>query len=227
MVLKTTEDTDMFKLSKAISQNMVGQYLLKIKMLKQSKNLENILISSKRKPNLIETDRGKDFYNSIFQDFLNNNNIKNYSRNTSLGAVFAERFNHTIRDLLKRPVFEKGDGKWIDVLQTITKQYNNRVHISTKLTPIQASLKNNEGFAYNNLLHKRKKINPKFQVNDLVRTADLKKTFSKSDMTNCSYELYKITEVITDTIPSYKIDNLKERYNEALLKKNRVINERK
>ena len=87
------------------------------------------------------------------------------------------------------------------------------------MTPIQATLKKNEGFVYKNLLDKRKKVNPKFQVNDLVRTADLKKTFSKGDMTNWSYKLYKITEIIIDTIPSYHIDNLKERYNESLLKK--------
>ena len=182
-------------------------------------SFENILINSKRKPNLIETDRGKEFYNNIFQDFLNKNDIKLYSRNTSLGAVFAERFNRTIRDLLKKIVFEQCDAKWIDVLQTITKQYNNRIHSSTKLTPIQASLKKNESFVYKNLLDKRKKIKPKFQINDLVRTADLKKTFSKSDTTNWSYKLYKITEIINDTIPSYKIDNLSERYNESLLKK--------
>ena len=182
-------------------------------------SFENILIKSKRKPHLIETDRGKEFYNNIFQDFLNKNNIKLYSRNSSYGAVFAERFNRTIRDLLKRPVFEKGDGNWIDVLQTITKQYNNKVHSSTKLTPIQASLKKNEGYVYKKLLDKRKRITPKFQLNDLVRTADLRKTFSKGDTTNWSYKLYEITEIIKDTIPSYKIDNLEERYNESLLKK--------
>ena len=182
-------------------------------------SFENILIISKRKPNLIESDRGKEFYNNIFQDFLNKNNIKLYSRNTSLGAVFAERFNRTLRDLLEKPVFEKGDGNWIDVLPKITKQYNNKVHSSTKLTPIQASLKKNEGYVHKNLLDKRKKIKPKFQINDLVRTADLKTTFSKSDTTNWSYNLYKITEVINDTIPSYHINNLPERYNEALLKK--------
>ena len=77
-------------------------------------SFENILINSKRSPNLIETDRGKEFYNNIFQDFLNKNNIKLYSRNSLYGAVFAERFNRTIRDLLKKPVFEKGDGNWID-----------------------------------------------------------------------------------------------------------------
>ena len=182
-------------------------------------SFENILISSKRKPNLIETDRGKEFYNNIFQEFLNKNNIKLYSRNSSYGAVFAERFNRTIRDLLKKPVFEKGDGNWIDVLQTITKQYNNKTHSSTKLTPTQASLKKNEGYVYKNLLDKRKKVKPKYEIGDLVRTADLKKTFSKGDTTNWSYKMYKITEIINDTIPSYKIDNLKERYNESLLKK--------
>ena len=56
-------------------------------------------------------------------------------------------------------------------------------------------------------------------MNDLIRTANLRKTFSKSDTTNWSYKLYKVTEIINDTIPSYKIDNLPERYNESLLKK--------
>ena len=182
-------------------------------------SFENILTNSKRKPNLIETDRGKEFYNNIFQDFLNKNNIKLYSRNSSYGAVFAERFNRTIRDLLKKIVFEQGDAKWIDILPTITEQYNNRRHTSTKLSPKDASLKKNEGFVYKNLLDKRKKVKPKYEIGDLVRTADLKKTFSKGDTTNWSYKMYKITEIINDTIPSYKIDNLKERYNESLLKK--------
>ena len=182
-------------------------------------SFENILLSSKRKPNLIETDRGKEFYNNIFQDFLNKNNIKLYSRNSSYGAVFAKRFNRTIRDLLKKIAFEHGDANWIDVLPTVTKQHNNRIHTSTKLSPKDASLKKNEGFVYKKLLDKRNKIKPKFQINDLVRTADLKKTLSKGDTTNWSYILFKITEIMNDTIPCYKIDNLPERCNEASLKK--------
>ena len=47
----------------------------------------------------------------------------------------------------------------------------------------------------------------------------MKKTFSKGDTTNWSYKLYKITEIVKDTVPAYRIDNLKERYNESLLKK--------
>ena len=107
----------------------------------------------------------------------------------------------------------------VDILPTKTKQYNNRIHSLTRLTPIQASLKKNEGYVYTNSLDKRKKVTPKFQLNDLVRTADLKKTFSNEDTTNWSYKLYNITERINDTIPSYKNDNLPERHTDTLSKK--------
>ena len=94
------------------------------------------------------------------------------------------------------------------------------------MTPIQGSLKKIEGHVYKNLLDKCKKVKPKFQVNDLVRTAVLKKTFSKSETTNWCYKLYKITEITNDTIASYHIYNLPEHYNETLMK-NRINNERK
>ena len=50
-------------------------------------SFENILISSKRRPNLPKGDRDRGFCNNVFQDFLNKNNTKLYSRNTSVGAV--------------------------------------------------------------------------------------------------------------------------------------------
>ena len=84
-------------------------------------SFQNILMSS-IKTDLLEGDRERGFYNIIFQIFLINNNIKLYSRNSSFGGVYAERFNRSIRDLLKKPVFEKGDGKWIHILPIITKQ---------------------------------------------------------------------------------------------------------
>ena len=105
-----------------------------------------ILINSKRKPSLIETDRGKEFHNNIFQNFIKNISNKVCYRSSSFGSVYAERFNRSISDLLKKPVFERGDGNWIDLLPTITKQNNNRKLSSRKLTPIQASLKKNEEY---------------------------------------------------------------------------------
>ena len=70
------------------------------KLSNKKDSFAKILINSNRKPNLIKTDRGKKFYDNIFQNFLNNNNTKLFSRTTSFGSFFAERFNRTIRDLL-------------------------------------------------------------------------------------------------------------------------------
>ena len=67
----------------------------------------NVIIKSKRKPKLIETDDGKEFVNKIFNGYLKQNDIKRYSRFTDKGAVFAERFNRTLRNLLKSQYFKK------------------------------------------------------------------------------------------------------------------------
>ena len=85
------------------------------------------------------------------------------------------------------------------------------------MTPIQASIKSNEKIVYNNLKDIREIQKPKFKLGQLVRTSDIRRVFSKGDSTNYSYKIYTITEVIHDTIPSYRIDYLPERYNENLL----------
>ena len=175
-----------------------------------------IIKSSNRKPNLLETDDGKEYVNKIFNEFLNNNKIKRYSRYTDKGAVFAERFNKTVRNLLKKPVFLAGEASWINELPSVVKQYNNTIHHSIKMTPNQASKKSNERKVYSNLKDKREVRKPKFKLRDLVRTSDIKKVFSKGDSTNYSYKLYTITEV-HDTIPSYRLNYLPERYNQNLL----------
>ena len=55
-------------------------------------------------------------------------------------------------------------------------------------------------------------------MTDLVQVADLRKKFPKNTP-SWSYILYNITEIIQDTISVYRFDNLPERYNEALLRK--------
>ena len=177
----------------------------------------NILTTSKRKPLKIESDRGTEFYNNIFQNLLKSKNIHHYSRFTDKGPSIAERVIRTIRNLLKKPVFEKGNADWLSELPSVIKQYNNTIHNSIKLTPLQASKKSNERKVYSNLQDDREIQKPKFSLGDLIRTADVKRVFSKGDSTNWSYKLYTITEVIHDTIPSYRINYLPERYNENLL----------
>ena len=112
---------------------------------------------------------------------------------------------------------EKGRADWLSELPFVIKQYNNTIHHSIKTTPFQASIKSNEKEVYSNLQDRRVRLKPKLKLGQLVRTADIKIVFSKGDSTNYSYNLYTISEVIYNTIASYRIDYLHKRYNENLL----------
>ena len=67
----------------------------------------NILTTSKGKTLKIESDRGSEFYNSIFQNFLKTKNIQHYSRFTDKSPSRVERVIRTVRNLLKKPVFSR------------------------------------------------------------------------------------------------------------------------
>ena len=85
------------------------------------------------------------------------------------------------------------------------------------MTPVQASKKSKEKEIYSNLRDRRVIQKPKFKLGHLIRTADIKRVFSRGDSTKWSYKLYTITEVIHDSVSSYRIEYLPERYNQNLL----------
>ena len=182
-----------------------------------TEEFSTLLSSSKRSPLKIESDRGAQFYNSIFLNFLKSKIIHHSSRFRDKGPSVAERVMRTLRNLFKKPVFEKGNADWLSELPSVIKQYNNTIHSSVKLTPFQASKKVNEKIVYNNLKNNREIQKPKFKLRQLVRQTDIKKVFSKGDSTNYSFYLYTITEVILEIIPAYRINYLPERYNQNLL----------
>ena len=123
-----------------------------------------------------------------------------------------------MRNFLKKPVFLKGNGDWISELPSANKQYSDTIHHSKKMTLSQASKKEIEKKVYSNLQDRRVRQDPKYKLRQFIRTGDIERNFSKGDSTNCSYELYTVTEVSHDTIFSYELNYLPERYNEILLR---------
>ena len=130
-------------------------------------------------------------------------NIQHYSRFTDKGPSIAERVIRTKRNLIKKPVFLKGNADWISELPSAIKKYNNTIHSSVKMTPNQTSKKSKEKLVYSNLQDRRVRQKPKFKLVQLVRTADIKKGLSKGDSTSWSYKLYTITKVIYETVSTF------------------------
>ena len=114
-------------------------------------------------------------------------------------------------------MIEKGNADWVSELPSVIKKYKNTIQSSTKMTPTQVSKKSNGKAVINNFEKNREIGKPKIRLGQLVRTADIKRDFSKGDSTHYSYKLYTITEVFHDTIPSYRITHLPERYNQKIL----------
>ena len=92
----------------------------------------NILSTSNRRPLNLESDRGAEWFNSIFQNFLRSKNVHHYSRFTDKGLSIAERVIRTIRNLLKKLIFLAGNANWLSKIPSIVKQYNNTIHHSLK-----------------------------------------------------------------------------------------------
>ena len=94
-------------------------------------------------------------------------------------VLVAEKVIRTTTNLLKKPVFEKGKADWISELPFVIRKYNNIIHHSIKMTPVQASERPTDKEIYSNLQDKREKQTSNFNLNQLFRTGDIKKVFSK------------------------------------------------
>ena len=72
-------------------------------------------------------------------------------------------------------------GQFVDVLDLLVDQYNNTIHSSIKMTPKEASRKENENKLWRNLYPEfgGKTLTPKFSIDDHVRITKEKKTFDK------------------------------------------------
>ena len=67
-------------------------------------SFQNILNSSKRKPNKIWIDQGSEFYKSIFKKWLKDNDISMYSTYNEGKSVVAERFIRTLKNKIYKHV---------------------------------------------------------------------------------------------------------------------------
>ena len=96
-------------------------------------------IISKRKPNKIWVDQGSEFYNNTFKDFLKINNIEMYSTFNEGKSVVAERFSRTLKNEIYKHMTAISKKVYIDVLNDIVIKYNNTVHRTTKIKPIDVT----------------------------------------------------------------------------------------
>ena len=161
------------------------------------------IISKGRKPNKTWVDQGREFYNKLFKRFLKIKNIEIYSTYKEEKSVVAEKFIRTMKNKIFKHMTAISKNVYFDVLDDIANKYNNTVHRTMKIKPIDVT---SDSYAeYNEDSNVRK---PKFKVGDRVRISKYKNTFAKGYTQNWSGEVFVISK-IKDTVPwTYVISNL-------------------
>ena len=173
---------------------------------KKGTNIVNVfkkIISKGRKPNKIWVDEDSEFYNQSFKDFLKINNIEMYSTFIEGKSVVAERFIRTLKNKIFKHMTAISKNVYFDGLNDIVNKYNNAIHRSIKMKPIDVT---DDSFAeYNKEFNKK---GPKFKVGDLVRISKYKNIFAKEYVSNWSEEVF-IVNKIKNTVPwTYTISDL-------------------
>ena len=118
-------------------------------------------------------------------------------------SVVAERFIRVLKNKIFKHMTAILKNIYFNVLDDIVNKYNNTVHRTIKMKPIDVT---DDSFAEYN--EKSNKKNLKFKIGDHVRISNYKSTFAKGYVPNWSEEAF-IVNKIKNAVPwSYTISDL-------------------
>ena len=156
---------------------------------------EKILKRAKgRKPINLQTDAGKEFYNSTFAALMKQKNIHHFSTSGDAKASIVERFNRTFKD-------------YLPVLPDLVKGYNASYHHTIGMAPNQVNLKN-EKEVWDRMYGKRlskKTQKGSLKVKDSVRLNKKFRPFKKGYLPGWTEEVFVVQLVLPGVVPTYKI----------------------
>ena len=118
-----------------------------------------------------------------------------YSTYNKGKSVVAERFIRTLKNKIFKHMTAISKNVYFDVLDDIVNKYNNTVHKTIKMKPIDVT---SDSYAEHNEDFIEK--DPKFKVGDRVRVLKYKNTFAKGYTQNWSDDVFVISK-IKNTVP--------------------------
>ena len=174
-------------------------------------------IFSERKPVNLRTDRGLEFENSTFKKFCSTKNVRHFtSQDKKIKCSIVERVNRTLKEKMFRYFTSKGTRKYIDILDDLVSSYNNKIHRSIKMKPIDVN-ESTEQIAYRNLYSNKTLRNiylkNKSKIFHLPVGTTVRKNYELTPFDKSYYPLwtdqtFKVSKVFTRPFkPQYIIEN--------------------
>ena len=144
--------------------------------------------------------------------FFEDDNVKIYYTYSNLKAVFIERFNRSLRELMMKEFAKNNNTTWYNILRNLIKTCNNRYNRGIKMKPIDVNESNEKHIKNTIYSYDITSKIPKFKINDIVRIyLKRRQLFDKpSGNIKWSEELFKIYEINKSNVITYKIKDLND-----------------
>lgn len=164
-------------------------------------------------PSYMQTDLGKEFYNSHVKKVLAKHTIRHYSVHSQFKAALVERWNRTLRERLNRYFTYRGKKQWYDVLDDIVHSYNHSKHRGIQyMRPVDVGVNNEaEIWSKQQQQHQQPTVNKDVQLLDYVRVSRNKGPFLKNFDQNWSDEVFRVVAIDTKQAPvMYTLQDLQD-----------------
>ena len=164
-----------------------------------------------RKPQNLQTDDGKEFYNKTFAALMKQKDIHHFSTAGDTKGSTVERLNRTLKERMYRYFTVKNTLSYLPILPALLKGYNGSYHRSIGMAPEQVNT-DNEKKVWDRLYAKKlsgKKHRTTLKVGDRVRLNKKFRTFEKGYLPGWTEEVFVIREVRPGPpVTTYKIQEL-------------------
>ena len=150
-----------------------------------------------RKPQRLQKDLGKEFYNAPSCQMLKREGIQHFSMHRDAKASIVERFNRTLKECMYRYFTARNTGTYLNVLPQLLNGYNETRHQGIGMAPRDVT-DDNERVVWTKLYGKRLKgrPRPKLKVGDRVRLNKKHRPFKKGYLPGWTEEVFIVRRVV-------------------------------
>jgi hypothetical protein len=166
--------------------------------------------SSPRKPERLQTDRGKEFLNKEVKDYMKNQGIELFQTHSDKKAAVVERFNRTIKTRIWTYFSAKNTKRYLDMLPSLVTAYNTSKHRSIGMAPAEVRKEHEDAIWLRLYGDSMNRLPPtKMTPGQMVRIPQVKGDFVKGYMPNWTEQHYRLEGTEGRKRRVYKLQNIR------------------
>ena len=155
-----------------------------------------LTIANPRHPRRIQTDKGKEFFNSNFDAIRKRYGIQHFASESDQMAAVVERLNRTIKTNIWTYLSDPGTVSWVNVIQDLVDAYNNSRHRSIGMAPVDVQKNDEYSFWVRLFGDGDTYLKPQIQQGAMVRASSHKPIFNKGYMPNWTKDHFTVSKAV-------------------------------